>query len=147
MIHPVRKKKHQYALSLFCLLIPKLLIGSTLTNWVCNATDGDKKTWSINHTYQRAAMGLAIDACKKQSRVPLTCKMRESNCDYFINGISTKPMWQCQALDRKGEPWKGLLKPEREEAALSAKAICKENSAIPDTCYSYVFTCINIQEK
>lgn len=142
----IRKKRKQ-ALSIFCLLTSQLLIAAPETSWFCTSRDVDKKTWSIKHSYQKPAIALALDACKKQSRVPKSCKLLESECDFFVNGISTKPIWQCEALDERAAPWPGKLHPDLDTAALSAKANCKENSSVPESCYIHPFTCTNIQEK
>ena len=134
-------------LSIFCLLVPELLLANSENTWSCTAKDIDKKTWSVTHMYQKPAMTIALSACKKQSRMPTSCKLKESDCELLVNGISTKPIWQCEALDETGVPFEGKLNPDRDTAALSAKANCKENSSVPDSCYIYPFTCTNLQEQ
>jgi hypothetical protein len=55
-------------------------------------------------------------------------------------------MWQCTALDQTGEPWQSNFYSQRLDAALGAKAFCKEKSSVPDTCYINLVTCINKNE-
>ncbi len=137
----------QKTLGLICLLISNQLLAAPGTNWFCTSKDIDKKTWSVNHVYQKPAIAMALDACKKQSRQPTTCKLRESDCELTVNGVSTRPIWACEAIDGIGQSFPGKLNPDRDTAALSARAECRENSSVPDSCYIHPFTCVNLQDQ
>lgn len=114
------------------------------TYWQCSVYDGAGKQWMVQSSYQLAAINRAFDACKKQSQHPATCKSSKEDCDAFVNGRSTRPLWQCTALDHTGTPWPSNLYPQRDDAALAAKAFCQHNNGSPDTCYVNLITCKNI---
>lgn len=111
--------------------------------WKCATTDGEFKEWVAQHPKERYAANLAYDACKKQSRFPKTCKASKEACELFVQGVSTKPMWQCTALDQQAKPWVSNLYGNRDDAALAAKAYCQENSDLPGSCYINLITCKN----
>lgn len=114
--------------------------------WQCTAFDGAKHQWVIKNAYERVAENKALEACKKQSPVPSTCKIIKNNCDYFANGLSTKPFWQCTALDQMSKLWLSDFFNNRDEAAMNAKALCQKESGMPDTCYVNLLTCKNLNE-
>lgn len=114
------------------------------TYWQCRVLDSAGKQWVEQSGYQLAAINRAFDACKKQSQYPDTCKSSKADCDAFINGNSTRPMFQCTALDHLATPWRSSLYPQPDDAALGAKAFCQQNSSSPDTCYINMITCKNI---
>lgn len=115
--------------------------------WQCSVFDQEEKEWSVKSAYEKVATNKAFDACKKQSTHPLTCKAAKESCDYFSHGLSTRPMWQCTALDEKAKPWVSNVYLNKDDAALGAKAYCKEQSSIPDTCYIHLDTCKNLNEN
>lgn len=112
--------------------------------WQCSARDSAENQWLIKDTYQRVASSKAFDACKKQSNAPMTCRSPRNHCEYFVNGITTRPMWRCTALDWDALPWKGNVNSSQDDAALDAKDYCKEGSRLPDTCYINLLTCKNL---
>lgn len=111
--------------------------------WQCTTYDASNKQWSAASAYQRVALNFAYDLCKKESILPNTCKAAENNCEQFIQGISVKPMWQCTALDKTATAWNSNLYSQRDDAALAAKAFCRQKSIVPETCYVNLVTCIN----
>ena len=114
--------------------------------WQCSAVDSDNKHWVAKSQYERTATHKAWDACKKESRVPLSCNMSQANCTAIIQGVSTRAMWQCTALDKTAKPWRGRFYTNPDDAALGAKAFCKKHSSMPDTCYIRLITCKNRNE-
>lgn len=114
--------------------------------WTCTTRDSEKLEWTAKNAYQKVAINLAFSACKKQSKNPMTCKASIHDCEGFIQGVSTKPFWRCTALDEAGMPWKSIYYVQRDDAALAAKAYCKDNSAVPDTCYINLVTCKNYND-
>lgn len=114
------------------------------TYWQCSVFDASGKEWVEQSGYQLAAINRAFDACKKQSMNPDTCKSSKADCDAFVNGHSTRPLFQCTALDHLATPWRSNLYPQRDDAALAAKAFCQQSGGSPDTCYVNVITCKNI---
>ncbi len=114
--------------------------------WICTTKDNANQQWSAKSTYQKAALNLAFATCKKESKTPSTCKASISDCEGFNQGMSTKPMWQCTALDHTAEPWKSNFYSQRDDAALGAKAFCREKSTVPDTCYINMVTCASFKE-
>lgn len=115
--------------------------------WQCVAKDDDSKQWMITSSYQRNATNHAIELCKKESIHPLTCKVDGDDCDSLVNGLSTKPLWRCVALDQSAKPWTGNLSQNRDSAAISAQSICKEQSQMPGTCYINILTCTNLTSR
>lgn len=115
--------------------------------WQCRAYDQDNYQWTAKSTYERTAVNKAYEACKKQSKKPETCKTAKEYCEGFINGISTRPMWQCTALDRMAKPWVSAVYSNQDDAALGAKAYCQERSTVPTTCYVNMVTCKNLNAQ
>ncbi|KGP64403.1 hypothetical protein EP47_11565 [Legionella norrlandica] len=114
--------------------------------WKCVTHDKANKQWVANSPYKRVAMNMAFAACKKESEAPASCKTSDSSCEGFINGVSTRPLWRCTAIDLAAQPWESNLYPYRDDAALAAQAFCKEDSTLPETCYVNMVTCINKNE-
>lgn len=113
--------------------------------WQCSSSDGEDKQWVVNSDYKRQALNKAFDACKKESRIPETCKTTQAACEAFINGVSTRPLWQCTALDRFAKRWISNAYQHRDDAAIAAKAYCEEQSRAPDSCYINLLTCRNLR--
>ena len=103
-----------------------------------------KKNGIVDSYYQLAAINKALDACKKQSQFPANCKVAKARCEAFVNGISTRPMWQCTALDQMAKVWPSKIYVHRDDAAIAAKAYCQQGSSFPDTCYINLMTCKNL---
>ncbi|WP_028387687.1 hypothetical protein [Legionella fairfieldensis] len=115
--------------------------------WRCTSFDGENKEWTVNSNYELSAINKALDACKKQSNRPTSCKTAKETCEVFINGTSTRPMWRCTALDQMAKTWPGNIYAHRDDAAIAAKAYCQQESSFPDTCYINLITCKNLNSR
>ena len=138
--------QNNFILFLSMLIISPLSLANAINSndyWQCTTTDREDKQWVAKSISQRAAANTAYDACKKQSRLPATCKAAKEACEHFINGITDKPMWQCTALDQRGKPWVSNLYSNQDDAAIAAKAYCQESSAMPGSCFINMLTCKN----
>ena len=112
--------------------------------WQCTASDHNDKQWVARSEYERGATNKAFEGCKKESSLPTSCKVAKENCEEIVKGVSTRPMWQCTALDQMARPWRSSFYPQRDDAALGAKAYCQHNSKVPDSCYINLLTCKNM---
>lgn len=140
-----------YKIKLACLLIVIPLSGYSLPDpqedhWVCKAHDNAHLEWTVKGSYQKIALNLAFEACKKQSKSPISCKISPEDCEGFHLGSSTKPYWRCAALDSMDGYWPSNYYRQRDDAIYAAKAYCKSKSSIPETCYVNVVTCANVNE-
>lgn len=130
-----------------CFLYLDLLFSNTVPIlgeiWQCKVQDKTNKEWAAQSNYKIAAINQALDACKKQSIYPLSCRMLQGSCGESINGHSLRHHWQCTALDFRGTPWSGPSRARKDDAALAAKAYCRRYSTMPDTCYINLITCFN----
>jgi len=115
--------------------------------WECHVSDSADKQWLAQGSYQRIATNKAFEACKKQSEYPNTCKAANEACEAFVNGISTRPMWRCTALDQLSKVWRSAIYTHRDDAALGAKAYCHQHSGMPDSCYINLMMCKNLNER
>ena len=115
--------------------------------WQCTTTDGEEKAWVAQGAYELSAINQAFAACKKASALPRTCKSSKHTCEFFVNWQTTKPMWRCVALDRMANQWPSNIYFVRDDAALAAKAFCKDRSPIPASCYINLLTCQNINAE
>jgi hypothetical protein len=113
-------------------------------DWKCIARDAANKEWRASSNYERVAINHAFELCKKESTLPSSCKTSKQDCEAFIDGVSTRPLWRCIALDQMGKPWESNLYSQRDDAALAAKAYCQDQSGFPDTCYINLMTCRNL---
>ncbi len=137
--------------SCLCIFLLLPATGFTAANeedtyWQCSTHDKVSKEWVARNTYQKVAINIAFEACKKESEFPGSCKASKSDCEGFYMGMSTKPLWRCTALDQTAVPWNSNYYTQRDDAALAAKAYCRENSTVPDTCYINMVTCRNFNE-
>ena len=114
--------------------------------WQCTIQDKAHKTWSAKSPYQKVAIILAFENCKKESADPKSCATSATNCEGFYLGMSTNPMWQCTALDLTAAFWTSNFYTNREDAALAAKDFCKQKSTVPESCYINLVTCRNMNE-
>lgn len=114
--------------------------------WECRSHDSENLQWVAKNNYQRAATTDAFDACKKQSAYPNSCKTEKDNCELFVDGLTTRPMWQCTALDQLSKVWRSTIYRHRDEAAMAAKSNCHHHSGMPDTCYINLLMCQNLNE-
>ena len=133
---------------ILCLIGPSTLFSdsSPLSGnyWQCTTEDKTLKQWTAKSEYQKVAINVSFDACKKQSAVPQSCKAAKSNCEGYIQGVNASPMWKCTALDTTAVPWQSNFYSHRLDAALAAKDFCKDNSSVPETCYINLVTCRNV---
>lgn len=123
------------------LLLTNASFADETSYWQCTTSDKSNKQWVIKNKYERAARGQSFDACKKQSPVPASC---ETDCEGFNHGVSTRPLWQCTALDQNAKAWISQTYAQRDDAEMNAKARCKTLSSIPDSCYLNTLTCVNL---
>ena len=128
-------------ISILLLVNPLLLLANDSSYWQCSTMDNDNKQWVFKNRYERAARGRTMEACKQQSQAPNSCK---TDCEEFYHGISTRPAWQCTALDENAKPWVSHIYSRRDEAAIAAKKRCEEHSTIPESCILHFFTCKNL---
>lgn len=115
-------------------------------SWKCTAYDSQNYQWENEQTYQLSALNRALESCKKESQVPFSCTVNKDECENFLNGRSTRPAWRCTALDATATFWSSPIFRNAEEASLKVKALCKEQSAVPETCYVNLLTCRNINQ-
>lgn len=115
--------------------------------WTCSAHDAENREWVIYSSYEISAIHKAYEECKKQSKIPASCKVSKAACEEFVNGVSTRPMWQCIALDRSAKEWPSNSHPDRDDAAIAAKDNCRQHSSFPDTCYINLMTCKNLNSQ
>jgi len=141
-------KKLSFILILFAppLFAAKVLEGVN-DYWKCVVYDSKQTQWAATSTYRLSAINKAYEACKKQSAVPSSCKAAKENCEAYINGMTTRPMWQCMALDFEANPFFSNIYRKKYDAALAARAYCKENSELPDSCYINLITCENLNDR
>ncbi len=138
---------YKYSLFLILAFITAPCLSLTQQSyWQCLSHDSMNMHWTVTSTYQKAALNLSYDQCKKASTNPKSCSMTVNECRYFRDGRDTTPMWQCTSIDRQAEAWKSTAYPSRDDAALGAQDYCKANSAVPETCFINTITCVNIND-
>ncbi len=115
--------------------------------WRCVVYDSSSKHWTVQDSYQRSALNKAYTACKKQSQNPASCKAARENCDAYIDGLTTSPMWRCMALDFFANPFYSHVYKRKTDAALAARSYCEHNSQHPESCYIHLFTCSNLNSR
>jgi hypothetical protein len=136
----------------FILAFTVPIIGFTMpinnnAYWICKTHDNNHLEWTVKNLYKKVALNLSFEACKKQSKSPLTCKTSSNDCEGFENGKSTRPLWRCTALERGSGYWRSNYYANREDAAIAAKDYCKSQSNIPETCYVNLITCMNTNKE
>jgi hypothetical protein len=136
----------QCNLFFFFLFLP--IVGFAIEdNWICKAHDVAHQEWAAKNAYQKMAINFAFAYCKKQSKNPMSCKVSETDCEGFQQGISTKPFWRCTALDAQAAGWNSNYYANREEAGLAALSYCKAKSPAPETCFINLITCLNVNKQ
>jgi len=130
----------------FFLALPLSTYADINNYWECYAQDAQKLEWVAQGNYERNALTEALDACKKQSSSPTSCQVSKETCELFVNGLTTRPMWRCTALDQLSKVWRSGIYRKRDEAAIAAKAHCKKHSAMSDSCYINLMMCKNLNE-
>lgn len=142
----------KYFMLLLCIILPISAAHSARNNnyWQCTSNDASRNNWMAKSEFQRAAMSLAFALCKKESSMPATCKSSVALCQGFNQHSSVSQsntaMWRCTSLDEAAQAWRSTLYSSRDDAALGAKAFCKNQSSVPATCYTNLITCINMNE-
>lgn len=114
------------------------------TSWQCTATDVENIVWTSAASYERMALNQSLDACKKASKAPQTCHVSERDCESFYNGVATRPLWQCTAIDKSAIAWKSDTYRHADDAAIAAKSFCEDRSALPETCFTNLLFCKNL---
>lgn len=115
--------------------------------WRCSSFDAHNKEWSANGSFEISAINKSFDDCKKQSQTPSSCKTAKESCEVFVNGQTTRAMWRCTALDLMAKRWPSNMYKNRDDAAIAARAYCEQNSGFPDTCYTNLMTCKNLNSR
>ncbi|CDZ78409.1 hypothetical protein BN59_02719 [Legionella massiliensis] len=115
--------------------------------WRCSTSDAEQKEWTVDSSYEISAINKSYDDCKKLSNVPTSCKSSKEACEMFLNGLTTRPMWRCTALDQMAKVWASNIYKHRDDAAIAAKAFCQQGSSFPDTCYINLMTCKNLNSR
>ncbi len=110
-------------------------------HWQCTTTDNMHIQWIAKNNSKQIALNHAFDECKKNSQQPASCQTSNETCENIVQGMNTKPMWQCTALDQLAKPWDSNIYDKRDDAAIAAKAYCEERSSMPQTCYINLLTC------
>jgi hypothetical protein len=119
------------------------IIPSDSSYYECAAFDNAYNKWVAQNSYERTAINKVLGDCKAISPDPKSCHVAKEDCAAIINGINTRPMWQCVALDLVGRDFKSTIYTQRDDAALGAKAFCIEHSGMPESCYINLLTCEN----
>lgn len=131
-------------------ILPSYAVAITvidLNYWKCTAIDAEHKEWEGHSDYQLASINKAFEACKRESQAPTSCKTSKQHCELIVNGMTTRPIWRCMALDEAASLWYSTTYNHAGDALLAAKAYCQANSALPDTCYVYNFNCRNLNQR
>lgn len=115
--------------------------------WECHVRDSTNKRWVGVSAYELTASTKAMDYCKKESSVPLSCRAEQDECEGFINNESTRANWQCTALDQMAKAWNSTYYRHQDDAALAAEADCRQHSPYPETCYTNLLTCRNLNAQ
>jgi len=141
--------KHNLVFVLLILMPISTIIAAPMTPgnyWQCTTYDNQSKQWSARNVYQKMALNIAYDMCKKESQNPASCKSSINECEGFNQGISISPQWRCTAIDREAIAWQSNFYTLRDDAAFAAKDYCMANSQVPETCYLNFVTCRNFNE-
>lgn len=115
--------------------------------WRCSANDAEHREWIFDSSYEISAINRSFEECKKQSNIPASCKSSKESCEMFLNGLTTRPMWRCTALDQMAKVWLSNIYKQRDDAAIAAKTFCQQGSSFPDTCYINLMTCKNLNGR
>lgn len=142
-----KKALLMFLANILCFPAYAELVDLSQDYWQCTAFDTMNKHWLTTSNYQLTALNKAYENCKKESTMPQSCKVAREHCEAFISGSSTRPMWQCTALDDLATPFMSTIYRNPDDAVLAAKAYCRQESPYPDTCYAYLFACKNLNEQ
>ena len=136
--------KAKIVVSLFFIILPPLTNASNLrgdnSHWTCASFDHSGKQWLAKSSFQRVALNKAFRQCKQQSHEPSSCEVASEYCEASIQGYKP-PKWQCSAFDKLGKVWPSDLHRHRDDAAVGAKTLCKQQSVFPASCYVRLMTC------
>lgn len=113
----------------------------------CQLSDDKNVLWKSTSVFEKKSLNTVLDHCKRESINPDSCLRKNIICQEFSNGINLRPLWECTALDANAKEWPGKADTTKDDAIFSAKAKCKSNSAVPETCYAYEVGCLNKQEN
>lgn len=115
--------------------------------WMCKARDLDNRVFTADSQYQKSAIVQALSECKRQSPYPASCEALNEDCDGILSGSIKRTIWRCTSLDSLANYWYSSIASNDIEAALSAKAICRAESSVPETCYVNMITCENLNKN
>lgn len=115
--------------------------------WRCAVIDNSTTQWTAQNSYRLTAINRAYDACKKQSQEPGSCKASKEGCEAYVNGFMVSPIWQCTGLDFDANVFQSNVYRKKYDAALAAKAYCRDNSDYPDSCYVRLIGCENLNKR
>lgn len=108
----------------------------------CSITDRESKSWSAKSKHHKMAVHLALEACKRESNAPGSCKKSKIKCDDSDPTVATNNGgWRCMALDYMARAWSKDYHPNIDGAAFMALTYCRQRSAVPETCYLNYITC------
>lgn len=140
--HRIGRKKYSIPLIYFFGNVFNMgLFAAVPAQWQCTVGDQQGRQWTAHHRYQRLATNLADEACKKKSNFPRSCHRISDTCEAFNAPQAMSGLWQCFALDQLAQTWAGDISLQSETALLSAKAICRAHSRVPETCYALSNAC------
>ena len=111
--------------------------------WQCTAIDSTNNQWEARYSFQKMAINIALDLCKKSSTHPTTCRVSAQNCKGLNLEANSELLWRCTALDRSAATWNSNFYSDKTEAAMAAMNFCNSKSSLPDTCYLNFVTCMN----
>jgi hypothetical protein len=86
----------------------------------------------------------ALQSFKKNNNMLLYYKYVHMLSDMqFVRG---RYIESALAIDLHAKAWLGDIYRKRNDAALGAKAYCKDQSGVPDTCYINLLTCKDLNQ-
>jgi len=138
-------KKLYVAFSLLCFPLMNAIAANDY--WQCTSRDATEHEWKATGDYEINALNKSYEACKRDSKSPVSCKTSKEECDFLVNGETTRPLWRCTAYDQMAKKWPSNLYRHRDDAAIAARAYCEDRSGFPDTCYINLMTCKNVNPK
>lgn len=141
----MRKLKY-FIFALLLLNLPMLALAERSENWDCYIKDANNLVWKAQSSYKRQSVNKVKDLCKKASQNPLSCTVKQVQCESIFKGYAFAPLWQCTGIDRIGAGFRGSKSQNRDTAAINARSRCVLESTLPFTCYVNTITCNNLNQ-